>query len=54
MANRITHYTTVTPFGTRPVATVAEVMADLGLESRRALPANWGRFWAVYEDNARR
>jgi len=52
MANRITHYTTVTRFGTRPVVTVAEVMADLRLESRRKLPDTWGRFWAVRERSA--
>jgi len=46
---RILHYTTVTRFGTRPVLTVAEVMADLGLENRRKLPDNYGRFWAVRE-----
>lgn len=45
----ITHYTTLTPFGTRPVMTVAEVMAALGLDNRRQLPETYGRFWAVKE-----
>lgn len=49
---RILYYTTLTRFGTRPVVTVAEVMADLGLESRRQLPETWGRFWAVREQRA--
>lgn len=49
MAKRILHYTTCTRFGTRPIVTVAEVMANLGLEHRRQLPDNWGRFWAVRE-----
>ena len=40
----ITHYTTLTQFGTRPVMTVAEVMAALGIESRRQLPETYGRF----------
>ncbi|MBY0392671.1 MAG: hypothetical protein K2Q27_05335 [Novosphingobium sp.] len=49
MRKRITHYTTLTRFGTRPIVSVAEVMADLGLENRRQLPETWGRFWAVRE-----
>lgn len=49
---RILHYTTVTRFGTRPVLTVAEVMAELGLQSRRQLPETHGRFWAVREQAA--
>lgn len=48
MVRKITHYTTLTAFGTRPVLSVAEVMADLGIESTRQLPATHGRFWAVY------
>ena len=52
MSKRITHYTTLTRFGTRPIVSVQEVMADLGLESRRALPKTWGRFWAVYKGGA--
>jgi len=52
MANRITHYTTLTRFGTRPVVTVDEVMADLGLDNRRKLPETWGCFWAVRERKA--
>jgi hypothetical protein len=46
--NRIIYYTTLTPFGTRPIMSVAEVMEALGLESRRQLPKEYGRFWAVY------
>lgn len=49
MRKRIIHYTTLTPFGTRPVLSVREVMDALGLESRRQLPETYGRFWAVRE-----
>lgn len=49
---RITHYATVTPFGTRPVLSVEQVMAALDIASRRDLPATYGRFWAVRKEAA--
>jgi hypothetical protein len=45
---RITHYTTLDRFGNRPILSVHEVMDALGIQSRRSLPKEYGRFWAVY------
>ncbi len=47
MKKRILHYTTLTRFGDRPIKTVREVMDELGIETRRELPEEYGRFWAV-------
>jgi len=44
---RIKNYTTLNRFGYRPVLTVDEVMAALGIDDVRKLPETYGAYWAV-------
>ncbi|MEN9924174.1 MAG: hypothetical protein RL268_300 [Pseudomonadota bacterium] len=42
----IKYYTTLTPFGTRPILSAEKVAEALGV-TKRNLPDTYGRFWAV-------